>query len=205
MGGQSRLLPTAPACDGLANEGRGGADVQGHGGRRCLDLPRGLYRRDRGSVYGPDADSRTANYRDPTACTNAGGSIVKATQGPQHRPLPWQSGNTPDSIVAAFKAAGLDLESPASIDRTAYEPILCTGKQLLIPSVGADGVGRVYVCANGVDQSNFGWYYTGQASVGRFSWVFENGDVLVWLDGQVPEAMATRYEAAIPLTSDGTP
>jgi hypothetical protein len=107
-----------------------------------------------------------------------------------------------DDVVAAFREAGLEAEDPRpmTVDDYGFAPYICDGTRFLIPSLGKDSGGRVFVCADEDDQATLRGYYEdlGEGSAALFSWVFEEDDVLVQINGELDEATARRYEAAIP-------
>jgi hypothetical protein len=121
------------------------------------------------------------------------------TPSPTLTPTPVVTG---DMIVAAFKAAGLEAEGayPMTKDDYGMAPYVCQGTHFLIPSLGPDNGGRIYVCDNPGEQSALAGYYQafGKGSAIFFSWVFEKGNIVVQINGDLPETTARLYEAAIP-------
>jgi len=109
---------------------------------------------------------------------------------------------TGDDVVAAFKDAGLEAESTYAMTKDDYGfgPYVCTGTRFLIPSIGADNGGRIFICDNAEDLAVLKNYYDelGRSSAVFFSWTFVKGDVLVQINGDLPEEKARQYEAAIP-------
>lgn len=109
---------------------------------------------------------------------------------------------TADAIVAAFKAAGLEAETPTKLTREDYgmAPFVCEGVRFLIPSLGADKGGRVFLCPNTGDRDKLAIYYQslGKSSAALFSHVFTKGNVLVQINGQLKDDQAKKYEAALP-------
>lgn len=107
-----------------------------------------------------------------------------------------------DMVIAAFKAAGLEAENPYTMVKNDYgaAPFLCAGTRFLVPSIGPDSGGRIFICGSQVDQDALAEYYNslGRQSALFFSWVFTKGQVLVQINGNLPEATALQYEAAIP-------
>ncbi len=79
-------------------------------------------------------------------------------------------------------------------------PFVCTGTACFIPSLGADNGGRVYTCDNTKDRDALATFYTdaAKASALFFSWVYVKGNVVVQINGDLPEDKARQYEAAIP-------
>ncbi len=109
---------------------------------------------------------------------------------------------TGEDVVAAFKAAGLEAETPYEMTKDDYgpAPYLCTGTRFLIPSLGEDAGGRIFICDNTEDRDAIKNYYDkmGETSALFFSWAFAKGDVMVQINGDLPEDKARQYEAAIP-------
>lgn len=109
---------------------------------------------------------------------------------------------TGEDVVTAFKNAGLEAESPSAMTKDDYGfgPYVCTGTRFLIPSLGADSGGRIFICDNAEDLASLKSYYDelGKSSAVFFSWTFVKGDVLVQINGDLPEEKARQYEAAIP-------
>jgi len=108
---------------------------------------------------------------------------------------------TPDQIVEKFKAAGLEADGPRVLTKDDYgmAPYVGSGVRFLIPSLGADKGGRVFVVTDAQERANLVKYYTelGKSSAMLFSWVFESGPVVVQINGDLPEATARKYEAAL--------
>jgi hypothetical protein len=106
-----------------------------------------------------------------------------------------------DDVVAAFEAAGLEADSPSPMTREDYgaAPYVCQSTHFLVPSLGADSGGRVFVCDNTEDRDALVNYYNelGRSSAAFFSWVFTSGNVVVQINGDLPEDQARQYEAAL--------
>jgi hypothetical protein len=105
-------------------------------------------------------------------------------------------------VVASFKTAGLEAESthPMTKDDYGPAPYVCTGTRFLVPSIGADSGGRIYICDNTKDRDAIANYYTemGKASAMLFSWVFVKDNIVIQINGDLSEDIARKYEAAIP-------
>lgn len=109
---------------------------------------------------------------------------------------------TPDSIVAAFKAAGLEAETPTAMVASDYgaAPFVATGVRFLIPSIGADSGGRAFVgTKDEITQLRNYYEALGKQSALLFSWVFvtPDGKALVQINGELPEDQAKKYEEAL--------
>ena len=107
-----------------------------------------------------------------------------------------------NTIIAAFKAAGLEVANERAMTKEDYgkAPVLCDGTQFAIPSLGADKVNNVFVCATREELTSLKTYYNvrGQGNPELRSWTFSKGTVLVRIDGKLPVDQAKKYEAAIP-------
>lgn len=109
---------------------------------------------------------------------------------------------TSEDVIKSFKDAGLEAENtrPMTKDDYGIAPFVCEGTRFFIPSLGADNGGRIFICDNTEDRDALVNYYTelGKASAIAFSWVFTKGDVVVQINGDLPETTARQYEAALP-------
>jgi hypothetical protein len=118
---------------------------------------------------------------------------------------------TPDSqaiiagLIAAFKAAGLEAESPAQLGVQDYgmAPFVCFGVRILIPSLGPNKGGRLFVCDDAGEQAALAGYYQalGKGSAAFYSWVFVKGNVIVQINGTLPETIARQYESILNATA----
>jgi hypothetical protein len=108
---------------------------------------------------------------------------------------------TAPQVVERLKSAGLEVESPTEMKKDDYglAPFVCKGQRFLIPSLGADKGGRLFVCDSSSDRDALKAYYDalGKGSAAFFSWTFAKGSVLIQLNGSLPEDQAKKYEAAI--------
>ena len=109
---------------------------------------------------------------------------------------------TGEDVIKSFKDAGLEAENtrPMTKDDYGIAPFVCEGTRFFIPSLGADNGGRIFICENTEDRDALVNYYTelGRASAIAFSWVFTKDNVVVQINGDLPEAAARQYEAALP-------
>jgi hypothetical protein len=110
---------------------------------------------------------------------------------------------SPDDLVAKFKAAGLEAETVTHMQPKDYglAPLLCQdgARRFLVPSLGADQGGRLYVCGSDADATKLKTYYdkVGEASAAFHSWTYQKGGVLVQLNGQLDQTKADKYGAVI--------
>lgn len=103
-------------------------------------------------------------------------------------------------VVAAFKAAGLEVENPRPMskpqDYGAAPTVATEGTQFTVPSLGEGGSGHIYSFASEDDLERMVQYYA-NASTDNFSWVYVRDNILVQVDGRLPEEKAKQYEAAL--------
>lgn len=106
-----------------------------------------------------------------------------------------------DAVIAAFKAAGLEAESPKAMTRKDYgkAPLLCKGTRFLLPSVDKAAVGRAFYCSKEADGDKLTRYYTslGEQSAELFTHVFAQPPYVVQLSGDLPDEQAAKYEEAL--------
>jgi hypothetical protein len=109
---------------------------------------------------------------------------------------------TAERIISAFKNAGLEAENTRPMSKEEYgtAPQVCHGTRFFIPSLGSGNGGRIFICDNTNDRDALTNYYNGIAAQGSIyvSWVFVKGNVVVQINGQLPDETAKKYEAAIP-------
>jgi hypothetical protein len=120
-----------------------------------------------------------------TACSLVGGASV-----------------TPERVIESFKAKGLEAENSTEMTKDDYgpAPFVCEGRRFFIPSIGDGKGGRAFVCETEADLVSLKNYYDslGRGSAMLFSHTFRKGMVLVQINGDLPEATAKQYEAALP-------
>lgn len=105
-------------------------------------------------------------------------------------------------VAKAFETAGLEAANVREMTKDDYgaAPFVCKGTRFFIPSLGEERGGRIFVCTDDKERDSLAAYYTelGKSSALFFSWVFVKGNVVVQINGNLPEATARQYEAAIP-------
>jgi hypothetical protein len=106
------------------------------------------------------------------------------------------------TVIAAFQKAGLEAADVRPMTRSDYgeAPFVCTGTRFFIPSLGPGNGGRVFICNKIQDRNALTGYYNGLAAMGSIyvSWVFVKGNVVVQINGSLPDDTAKKYEVAIP-------
>lgn len=115
---------------------------------------------------------------------------------------------TPARVVDAFKAAGLEANNPRPLtrDMMGMAPMTHTDALLFGVTGGPctatppnDCNGRVFVFKDETDLKTTHDFYVnaGKASAAFFSHTFRHGLVLVQINGNLPEAQAKAYDAAL--------
>lgn len=108
---------------------------------------------------------------------------------------------TTQQVVTAFQKAGLEAKSPTAITRDGYgmAPLVGKGVRFLIPSLGEDSGGRVFDVPNAGQRSKLAGYYTalGEESAALYSHVFVHRNIVVQINGELSDAKAAKYKAAL--------
>jgi hypothetical protein len=110
----------------------------------------------------------------------------------------WQS----SQVVEAFKSAGLEAESARPMTKDADGMALMVaveGTSFLIPSLGEDKGGRIRSFDSPEDLEKTKAYSVklGKENAAFFSWIFVKDNILVQINGNLPEEQAKKYEAAL--------
>ena len=130
-----------------------------------------------------------------------------ATAAPTFTPVPtatpafsrWKS----SQVVDAFKAAGLEVIQPTLMTVKDYglSPMAADeGIHFIIPSLCVDCGGRIFSFSTPEDLALMQSYYVSlskKVSAALFSWVFVKDNILVQINGDLPEAQANKYQAAL--------
>lgn len=120
---------------------------------------------------------------------------------PSPSPIPTSSVK-PETVISAFKAAGLEAENARPMTKKDYglAPFVCQGTRFFIPSLGPDNGGRLFICSDHAERDALKDYYVsmGKKSAALFSWALVKGDVIVQINGNLSEEDSKKYEAAIP-------
>ena len=109
---------------------------------------------------------------------------------------------TGNDVIKAFKQAGLQAENvhPMTTGEYGEAPRVCSGTRYLIPSLGPDNGGRVFICDKQDEQNQIVSYYEGlnKTSSLYFSWLFIKGNIVVQINGDLDGDTAEKYDQAIP-------
>lgn len=105
-------------------------------------------------------------------------------------------------VVTAFQDAGLEVESPRLMKPDDYKlaPLVALeGTRFLIPSLCEDCGGRIFSFDTPEDLEAMHRYYIkiAEGSAIFFSWVFTKDNILVQINGDLPEEQAAQYEIAL--------
>lgn len=139
---------------------------------------------------------------EPATLTPTLTPTPEATQTPEATPtlvfVRWNSAQ----VVDAFTAAGLEAENPRpmTVDDYGFAPLVAIeGTRFLIPSLCSDCGGRILSFTSIEDLEKTRAYYVdlGKESAAFFSWTFVKDNILVQINGDLPEEQARQYEAAL--------
>jgi hypothetical protein len=107
----------------------------------------------------------------------------------------------PGDVIAAFQAAGLEAEGSYLMSPEDYglAPLADEGIRFLIPSLGPDNGGRVLYFKDPAYLAKSEEFYTrmGKEMAALHSWVFVRDNILVQINGELPEEQARKYEAVL--------
>ena len=115
---------------------------------------------------------------------------------------PFENLWTIDQVVDALAAGGLEYETPIPLSAETfpfYDHMAVTGERFMLPSLCEDCGARLFVFEDADDLAITQIYYEtlGQAMKLLFSWVFTRDNVLIQLNGKLPEDRAREYETAL--------
>lgn len=129
-------------------------------------------------------------------------STPLATNTPLPSPTPEFAKWNSTQVIEAFMLAGLEAESTYTMTKDDYglAPMVAKeGTRFMIPSLCAGCGGRVMSFANAADLELTKAYYDelGRSSAVFFSWTFVRDNILVQINGALPEEKANAYQAAL--------
>ncbi|KIL46198.1 hypothetical protein [Jeotgalibacillus campisalis] len=109
---------------------------------------------------------------------------------------------TVDSVLEDFTDAGLEAEEVRDMTKDDFGmgPMKSEeAKRFLIPSLGADAGGRIFSYENQEDLEEMKDYYEtlGEESAMLFSWTAANENILIQINGELPEETFTYYEKVL--------
>ncbi len=128
--------------------------------------------------------------------------IPTETPIPTLTPTPVFTRWTSDQVIMAFVDAGLEVGAMRrlTVDDYGFAPMMAIeGTRFFIPSLCVDCGGRILSFDNKIGMDKTEEYYVslGQSSAMFFSWVFIKDNILVQINGTLPEAKARLYESAL--------
>lgn len=110
-----------------------------------------------------------------------------------------ESSVSTSDVIAKFKAAGLEAESVTDLesDDMGLAPMRFNeGKRIVVPSIGDDKGGRVFVFKKKSDLEELQKYYDelGKASAMTFSHTYSKENVLLQMTGEMEQAQFDKYK-----------
>lgn len=120
------------------------------------------------------------------------------TPSPTPRYDVWKVQQAQEAIISA----GLEFENPINMTKDDYGAAPMSAAEAVhffIPSLCSDCGGRLFSFTSNEDLALMEHYYTelGRQSAWFFSWVFVKDNILLQINGDLPEETARKYEAAI--------
>lgn len=121
---------------------------------------------------------------------------------PTITPIPIFARWTSDQVIMAFVDAGLEVGAMRWMSKEDYgsAPMLAKdGTRFFIPSLCADCGGRILAFNDqaGLDATADYYLSLNQSDPAQFSWIFMKSNIIVQLNGNTPETLARKYEAAL--------
>ncbi|MFC4387760.1 stress protein [Gracilibacillus marinus] len=109
---------------------------------------------------------------------------------------------TTDDVISAFKDAGLEVGETSEMTKDDFGlgPMKSEeGIRFLIPSLGENNGGRILTYKNESDLDEMKEYYDslGEESAMFFSWTIKHKNVLVQINGDLPEEKYEEYKKAL--------
>lgn len=121
---------------------------------------------------------------------------------PEVTPTPIYALWTVDQVVQEFEDAGLKVGEyyPMTVDDFGLAPYVATDAvRFMIPTICADCGGRIFAFDDPEKLAVTKEYYDklGEQSAYFFSWTFTKDNILVQINGDLPEEKAKQYQAAL--------
>lgn len=106
---------------------------------------------------------------------------------------------TVDDIVEQFKADGLEIGEVSDLENKEFGDSRKEGKRILIPSLGDDSGGRLFVFENEKGLNDAKSYYDelGKGSPLFYSHTYANGLVLLQMNGDMSDEDFEKYTESI--------
>jgi len=121
---------------------------------------------------------------------------------PAATPVPVFQKWTTSQVIAAFKAASLEAEDarPMTKDDYGLAPMLAVeATHFTIPSLCADCGGRLFSfeTPEKLETTKIFYEKLSESSAAYFSWVFIKDNILVQINGDLPDTQAQKYQDAL--------
>lgn len=102
---------------------------------------------------------------------------------------------TTDYIIQRFKEAGLEIGTVSNLDNSQFGNIRKEGKRILIPSLGEDSGGRLYLFDNEDDLKTAKNYYDSISNMGPifYSHTHQSGLFLLQMNGEMSDYQFRKY------------
>jgi hypothetical protein len=124
-----------------------------------------------------------------------------ATAIPEPSPTTEAVPLTAERVIEAFKAAGLEAENPTPMGKDDYGvgPMVGEGMRFFLPSLAEGAGGRVIAVDDADERKRLFDYYNDlkKQSAALFSWVYEHENIVLQINGKLPEDQAKKYEEAL--------
>ncbi|MGG2111890.1 S-layer homology domain-containing protein [Lysinibacillus pakistanensis] len=106
---------------------------------------------------------------------------------------------TTDSIIKQFKADGLEVGQVSNLDNKEFGNGRKEGKRILIPSLGDDSGGRLFIFNDAKSLKQAREYYDELSSIGPifYSHIHQNGLILLQMNGDMNDAKFKKYADSI--------
>lgn len=106
---------------------------------------------------------------------------------------------TSDDVIQAFKDAGLEVGDVTEMDKKEFGNIREEGKRILIPSLGDDSGGRLFLFDKEKDLETTKAYYDelGKSGPMFFSHTYKSGLFLFQMNGDMEDVEFAKYEKAM--------
>ena len=124
------------------------------------------------------------------------------TATPEASPTPTFQKWSGADLVQVLQSAGLEVENPTAMTKDDYgmaPMVAADATHFFIPSLCSDCGGRIYSFSSQEDLDLMKKYYDelGKSSAMFFSWVFTKDNLLIQINGALPEDKAREYENAL--------
>ncbi|WP_100331931.1 stress protein [Bacillus xiapuensis] len=103
---------------------------------------------------------------------------------------------TVDTIITAFKDAGLEAENPTELENKEFGNTREAGKRILVPSLGEDAGGRIFEFKNasGLDAAKTYYDELGNSGPLFYSHTYSKGNFLLQMNGDMKDDQFEKYK-----------